>query len=102
MQKIKDNIFVYWEKIKVVFISIIKNPGWKRLFSFDSFLKLLFMYSVILFSIMICYCDFPEKFWEPKKEGEVRIIVFGDAGRMGEYQIYKRTMFGCNKLDNYK
>ena len=87
-------------KIHNIFLYIISLKGWRNLFSFSSLLKILMMYCVIMMGIFLIYIDIPKDFSDDKIKK--RITVYGNMERMGEYQIFKRTIYGCRNLQDMR
>ena len=81
------------------YISLLK--GWRRLFSIDSLLKVLFMYFVVILTLSFIIIDFPKNFFDHSHKYK-KITVLANMDRMGEFQIFKRTMFGCRNLEEFQ
>ena len=94
MQRILKNILIFVKYL-------ISLKGWKRLFSFDSLMKIIFMYFVIIAILALIIADFPSKFLDRSGDYK-RITLLANQDRMGEFQIFKRTMLGCRNLKDYQ
>jgi hypothetical protein len=94
MQQILKNILIF---VKYV----ISLKGWRRLFSLDSLMKIIFIYFVIIAILALIIADFPSKFLDRSGDYK-RITLLANQDRMGEFQIFKRTMLGCRNLKDYQ
>jgi hypothetical protein len=90
-----------YNKFRIFLSYIIKLDGWKRLFSLDSLLKICFIYSFIVIFLVFIIADFPKDFLDRSKNYK-KITILSNIDRMGEHQIFKRTMFGCRNLEEFR
>jgi glycosyltransferase involved in cell wall biosynthesis len=76
-------------------------PGWRRLFSLDSFLKICFIYCLAVAGLALISVELPNDAFDRTKNYK-KITILTNINRMGEHQIFKRTMFGCKNLEEFK
>lgn len=76
---------------------IISECSWRNIFRLDTLLKLLFMYCVIVSVLILSYWDYSNGAFSDNDK--TKIAIYSARGRIGEHQLYLKTLNTLQKLD---
>lgn len=85
--------------IKIIFYkfyNMLKQGSLRNILSVSSILKILFLYSMVIFYIIIFTFDFSSKLFT--NSDNHRIAVYSVSGRIGEHRSYVRTLRALDKM----
>lgn len=76
---------------------IASECSWKNVLNLDTLLKIIFIYSVSVLVIILCYFDFSSGAFSDN--GKKKIAIYSNLSRIGEHQTYLKSLKSLENLD---